>query len=304
MQIAVSSQSKHPIRLALSDIKLHHSVFALPFAVLGAFLALPGAPGWARFGGQLALVVACMVFGRTWAMLVNRIADRRFDAANPRTAKRPLASGALSPRAAVATALGSAGAFVLCCAGFLLLYDNPWPLMLSLPTLAWIALYSYTKRFTALCHVFLGGALAASPVAAAIAVNPGALADTPALWLIAGMVVCWVAGFDILYALQDIDFDRAARLRSVPAALGPTGGAWVSRGLHAGALTLLVLAGTSDARLSALYFGAVALVALLLIAEHAVLIRRGLAGLPMAFFTINGVVSVVLGALGAIDTLT
>src|SRR5690606_37906682 len=99
-------------------------------------------------------------------------------------------------------------------------FDNPWPLVLSVPTLAWIAFYSFTKRFTALCHVFLGGALAASPLAAAIAVEPGALATTPALWLLAAMVLLWVAGFDIAYALQDIDFDRATGLRSVPARLG------------------------------------------------------------------------------------
>lgn len=297
-------QSIHSsITLALRDIKLHHSVFALPFALLGAFLALPAIPLWSRFAGQIALVVACMVFARTWAMLVNRIADRSIDADNPRTARRPLASGALTLRAASTTAAFSAGAFLLCCGGFLLFFDNPWPLILGLPTLLWIAFYSFTKRFTALCHVFLGGALAASPIAAAIAIDPNTLAHTPAIWLLAGMVLCWVAGFDILYALQDLDFDRRTSLHSVPAALGPGGAAWVSRALHLAAIALLFLAATSDNRLGPAFLTACALVAVLLIIEHAIVIKLGLAGLPMAFFTINGFVSLLLGAVGSIDTI-
>ncbi len=295
--------SPHPITLALSDIKLHHSVFALPFAVLAAFMALPANPDWGRFTAQLALIVACMVFARTWAMLVNRIADRRIDKDNPRTARRPLASGALSLRAASMTASISAIAFVLCCAGFLLFFDNPWPLALSLPTLAWIAFYSFTKRFTALCHIFLGGALAASPLAAAIAIDPTALSSTPSIWFLAAMVLCWVAGFDILYALQDLDFDRKTKLHSIPAALGAKGAAWVSRTLHLIAIVMLTLAAFNDERLGVMFLAAAAVCAALLITEHAILIKRGLAGLPMAFFTINGVVSLILGAAGSIDTL-
>ncbi|MCB9838395.1 MAG: 4-hydroxybenzoate octaprenyltransferase [Phycisphaeraceae bacterium] len=291
------------VLLALGDIKLHHSVFALPFAVLAAFLALPAEPDWRRFAGQLALVVACMVFARTWAMLVNRIADREIDADNPRTARRALARGDLSPRAAITVALACAAAFLLCCAGFLLFFDNPWPLILGLPTLLWIAFYSFTKRFTALCHVFLGGALAASPVAATIAVNPAALAHTPAIWLVAAMVCCWVAGFDVLYALQDLDFDRSAKLHSIPAALGANGAAWTSRVLHAIAVALLVAALLNEPRFGAIFASAVALVVILIITEHAIIIRRGLAGLPMAFFTINGIVSLILGAAGAIDAI-
>ena len=308
MTRAATTQAPDPavrssVRLALNDIKLHHSVFALPFAVLAAFMALPADPDWRRFASQLTLIVVCMVFARTWAMLVNRIADRRIDAGNPRTAKRPLASGALSLRAASITALISAIAFILCCACFLLFFDNPWPLALSLPTLAWIAFYSFTKRFTALCHVFLGGALAASPIAAAIAIDPAALSTTPSIWFLAGMVLCWVAGFDILYALQDLDYDRQTKLHSIPAALGANGAAWVSRSLHVVAITMLALAALYDDRLGALFLIAAAVCALLLIYEHAILIKRGLAGLPMAFFTINGIVSLILGAAGSIDTL-
>ena len=291
------------LHLALSDIKLHHSVFALPFAVLAAFLALPADPDWGRFAGQLALIVVCMVFARTWAMLVNRIADRRIDAENPRTARRPLASGALSLRAATITTAISAGAFLLSCAAFLLFFDNPWPLYLALPTLLWIAFYSFTKRFTALCHVFLGGALAASPIAAAIAIDPASLAHTPSIWLLASMVLCWVAGFDILYALQDIDYDRSTSLHSIPAALGPKGAAWTSRALHTTAIALLIFAVITDDRLGVLFLAAATICALLLILEHIILIKRGLAGLPMAFFTINGVVSLILGAIGSLDAI-
>ncbi|MFM9996426.1 MAG: 4-hydroxybenzoate octaprenyltransferase [Phycisphaerales bacterium] len=293
------------LRLAAADIKLAHSVFALPFAVLAAFLArAPGAP-WGRFAGQLALIVACMVAARTWAMLVNRLADRAFDAANTRTAHRTFASGQLSPARGWAFAFAAASLFVGATALFLAIFDNPWPLILSVPALAWIAFYSYTKRFTPLCHLILGGALAASPVAAAVAVDPASLSAAPAVWFIAGMVLVWVAGFDVIYALQDRAFDRSAGLRSIPATLGVAGTVWVSRGLHAAAVALLVLALRSDARLGVLFAVGIGLVAALLVLEHAALVRgrREGAGLHPAFFTINGVVSCTLGALGAADLL-
>lgn len=296
------------VRLAMADIKLAHSVFALPFAVLAAFLARPADPArpgatWDSFALQLGLIVVCMVLARTWAMLVNRLADRGIDAANPRTARRVVASGRLGARDAWVIALGCAGLFVGVCGLFWLMQGNGWPLALSVPVLAWIAFYSFTKRFTLLCHVFLGGALAASPVAAAIAVNPGALGTVMAIWFLAGMVVCWVAGFDVIYALQDTEFDRSVGLHSVPSKLGPERAIWVSRALHAAAFALLVLAGRSDARFGPVFWGAIALVGLLLVVEHAILAKRGKAGLEMAFFTINGIVSCVLGAAGVADVL-
>jgi 4-hydroxybenzoate polyprenyltransferase len=289
-------------RLIAADIKLAHSVFAMPFAFLGAFLARRNGspPAW-TFLGQLALVVACMVAARTWAMLFNRLADRRMDAANPRTARRALASGRLSVRQGWAAALLAAAVFVGATAGFWFLFANPWPLLLSVPVLAWIAFYSLTKRFTALCHIFLGGALAASPLAACIAINPQALTSTPAVWALAGMVVLWVAGFDVIYALQDVEFDRSNGLHSIPAFLGPTGAIWLSRALHAAAFGMLLLAARSDPRLSWTFLAGVAAVGLLLIAEHLVLAKRGKAGLDMAFFTLNGVVSCVLGIAGCLD---
>jgi 4-hydroxybenzoate polyprenyltransferase len=184
-----------------------------------------------------------------------------------------------------------------------LLFDNRWPIMLSLPVLAWIALYSFTKRFTALCHLFLGGALAISPLAAAIAVRPEALADTPALHWLAAMVLVWVAGFDIIYALQDIDTDKRQSLHSIPSRLGVPAAMTIARIFHVFAMAALIIAGLSDARLNLIFAIGVAIVGLLLITEHAILARRGKAGLNMAFFTINGIVSCVLGAAGVVDVV-
>lgn len=300
------------IAVAAGDIKLAHSVFALPFAVLAAFVAgpgaadpgeaVPGATDWARFAGQLGLIVVCMVFARTWAMLVNRLADRGLDAANPRTAHRAFAAGALSSRDGLVMLTGSAAGFVVACALFGVLWGNWWPAWGATPVLAWIALYSFTKRFTALCHVFLGGALATSPVAAAVAVDPASL-GSPTIWLLAAMVLLWVAGFDVIYALQDLDHDRSARLHSIPAKLGAGGAIWVSRGLHAACFVALLGTWLSHGGLGALFGVGVALTGALLVSEHAVLVRRGKAGLNLAFFTLNGLISIVLGLSGVIELI-
>lgn len=302
---AIDSPMLAAARLIATDIKLSHSIFALPFAVLASFLAATSLDGatWPPFLGKLALVVVCMVLARTWAMLFNRLADRRFDAGNPRTARRVFASGALDARTGWAVALGCAVAFVGATSLFRVLFGNPWPLWLSVPVLAWIAFYSLTKRFTALCHVFLGGALAASPVAAAIAIDPSYLGASWTVWWLAAFVLCWVAGFDVIYALADQAFDRGAGLSSIPARLGTRGALWVSRGLHVGGYACLVMAARSEPRFSWIFAGAVALVGGLLALEHAIVAKRGEAGLDMAFFTVNGVVSCVLGLLGVADTL-
>jgi 4-hydroxybenzoate polyprenyltransferase len=303
------------LRLAAADIKLAHSVFALPFAILGAFLARPTSMPWRDFLLALGLVVACMVSARTFAMLVNRLADRRFDAANARTARRAFASGNLSAGFGRTATGASAAVFILCTAAYWATLGNPWPLLLSVPVLGWLGAYSYTKRFTWLCHAWLGLSLALSPLAAAIAVHPaslglpGALSSdfqvpkTPAIFWLSGMVACWVAGFDIIYALQDIDFDRSVGLRSVPSRLGWKGAAWVSRGLHAGALTCLVIAWVTEQRLGWFFGAGVAVVGGLLVAEHVVLAIAGKRGLPVAFFTLNGVISCLLGVLGVAELL-
>jgi len=293
--------------LALGDIKLAHSVFALPFAVLGAALVAPRAGDgtilWDKLAIMLILVVACMVVARTWAMLVNRVADARLDAANPRTKGRLLARGDLSRRDAAPILAVCAAAFVALTGVFGAAFGNWWPVALSVPVLAWIGFYSFTKRFTFLCHLFLGGALAASPIAAAIAVDPHALRHTPGVFWIAAMVLCWVAGFDVIYALQDMDHDADAGLHSIPARFGWRGAALASRALHLAAVIALALAWAVSPRLGTIFGAGVALTAALLVCEHAVLARRGAKGIPTAFFTLNGVISLVLGTLGTLDAL-
>lgn len=293
----------HKARLVGADIKLAHSVFALPFAILAAVMARPASESVATTAGKLSLVIVCMFLARTWAMLVNRLADRRYDAANPRTSRRALAAGRLAPRDALAFALAGAGLFVGTTSIFWFAYANPWPPILALPVLLWIAFYSFTKRFTAWCHVILGGALAASPIAAAIAMDPSSLGAMPALWWLAGMVVLWVGGFDVIYALQDVDFDRTTGLHSIPARLGPERAIWVSRAMHAGAAACLVAAALADNRFGIIFPIGVGMVLALLVAEHVILARRGKAGLEMAFFTLNGIVSCLLGAAGILDLL-
>ncbi len=302
------------VLIAMGDIKLAHSVFALPFAVLGAFLVIPRHGGgrsaprtviWENFSLMLVLIVICMVFARSWAMLVNRIADAKIDAANPRTARRAFASGRLSIRDGYLMLALNALGFIGSCALFIVVAQNWYPLILSVPVLVWIGFYSFTKRFTWLCHVFLGGALAASPIAAAIAVNPDALfgLDSPGVFWIAGMVACWVAGFDIIYALQDLDYDQEVGLSSIPSRFGWKKAAWLSRLLHVLALGCLLMAWRSEPKLGVFFAGAIFIVAGLLFHEHRILAKRGKAGIPMAFFTLNGIVSVVLGIVGCIDLL-
>lgn len=297
----------HAAALLARDIKLAHSVFALPFAVLAAFMVAPrattGEIDWRAMAGGLALVLVCMVAARTWAMVVNRLADRAIDAANPRTMGRAFASGALPPAAGWTALAASAALFLAACALFGVFFGNWWPAILGAPVLAWIAFYSFTKRFTWLCHAFLGGALAASPLAAAIALGGIDALANPALWLLAGMVLLWVAGFDAIYALQDLDFDRKAGLSSIPARFGWRRANALSRLMHAGAVACLVGAWFVGPAFGPVFALGVLAAAALLVYEHVVLARRGAAGIPMAFFTVNGMVSVLLGVAGVLDIL-
>jgi 4-hydroxybenzoate polyprenyltransferase len=293
--------------LIARDIKLSHSVFALPFALLGAFLARGPGVGWSEFGASLVLVVGCMVSARTWAMVVNRLLDRDVDARNPRTAGRVFASGRVRAWVGWAWAWASAAVFISLCAVFLWM-GNPWPLVFSVPVLIWIGAYSLTKRFTWGCHLWLGASLAATPIAAGVAVDPssvglGGEAVTWTIYWLSGMVLAWVAGFDVIYALADEVFDRSEGLSSVPARLGWSGAMWVSRGLHAGAGLLLLGAWWWDDRLGWLFLGGVLATWLLLVWEHVVVSRLGRGGIPVAFFTVNGVVSCVLGGAGIADVL-
>jgi 4-hydroxybenzoate polyprenyltransferase len=293
-------------RVIAADIKLAHSVFALPFALLASFMAAAAPDGqvaWTRLAGQLALVASAMVLARTAAMLANRLLDRHIDARNPRTAQRALPSGRLGPSTARAALLVSAILFLVVCAAFGVLFGNWWPAALGLPVLAWICAYALLKRFTALCHLYLGSSLALSPLAAALAIHPPALATQPALSLLSSMVLCWVAGFDIIYALQDLEVDRAQGLHSIPVLLGPGLALAASRLLHALAVLCLIGVAWSDPRLGALFSAAVVAVVALLGYEHATVRAWGEGRAAARVFMVNGIISCLVGALGAVDVL-
>ncbi len=196
----------------LGMIKFSHTLFALPFALLGAALASHGPRGWTFRPLDWVAILLCMATARSAAMAFNRLADRRLDAANPRTAARHLPAGRLSVRAvAVFTVVCS---LLFLASTLLFLPRNPWPALCGPPVLLWLLGYSYSKRFTSLSHFWLGASLALAPLAAWVAIR-GELAWPP-FWLSAA-VLFWVAGFDMLYACQDFDFDRAAGLHSIPA---------------------------------------------------------------------------------------
>jgi len=280
----------------LELIKFEHSVFALPFALMATFMAAGGWPG----GGKLALIVACMVLARTAAMTYNRIADAKLDAANPRTAGRAIPSGRISVRAAWALLAVSAAGFMATCGLFYVFYDNAWPVILGGPLLAYLCVYSVTKRFTIFSHFWLGSALGLSPVGAWIAIDPATLGWAAAVLCLA--VTCWTAGFDILYACQDVDFDRRTGLYSVAAKLGIAKALWVARVGHAGTVGCLMLLGRFAA-LGWLYFAAVGVVAGLLIIEHALVRPTDLSKVNVAFFTVNGCVSILLALATIVDIL-
>jgi len=284
------------------DIKLAHSVFALPFALLAMFLASADDGGRLPRWGEAGLIVLCMVFARTFAMAVNRWADAVIDAKNPRTAGRAIPAGRLSRAFVLGVAVACGALFWLAAAGFAVFFDNTWPALLAPVVLALVGGYSFAKRFTWLSHVFLGAALAASPLAAAIAIHPPFLAR-PDVFLLAGMVLCWVAGFDVIYALQDVEVDREHGLHSMPAKLGVEPALWISRGLHVLALVSLGTLAVLSPNLHHLFNFAVAATAALLIIEHGLIIKSPRHHLNTAFFTVNGVISLLLGAAGIVDVV-
>lgn len=272
-------------------IKLSHSVFALPFALLSLLVATGGEPA----PRTLALVCAAVVTARTAAMAFNRWADRGLDADNPRTAGREIPAGKVSPAAALSLALGAGAAFLFVCA---LLSSACF--YLGLPTLLWLYGYSYAKRFSSLCHVWLGVALGVSPFAAWFAVD-GAFSGRLYAPLVLGLAVAaWVAGFDVLYACQDEEFDRQRGLRSLPVALGRRGAMWVSRALHGAALAGFVGFGLMTP-LGVGYTAGVLLAAGLLVWQHRLLRPDDLSRIQAAFFTANGTLAVVVFAAGCLD---
>jgi 4-hydroxybenzoate polyprenyltransferase len=272
-------------------IKFSHTLFAMPFALAAAAIA---ARGHGLSIGRIAGIVIAMAGARTAAMGFNRIADRHIDAKNPRTANRELPSGAISLRAAWALTLIAAAVFVAAAAAL-------GPLCLALSPVALIFLfgYSFTKRFTSLCHLFLGLAIASGPGGAWIAVR-GDFGWIPGLLMIA--VGSWIAGFDVLYALADRDFDRATGLHSIPARFGVAGSLAISAVLHA--ITVAALTALAPvAGLGAPYLIGVAVVIALLAYEHAILRPNDLSRLDVAFFTLNGYVSIAFFAATLVDVL-
>jgi 4-hydroxybenzoate polyprenyltransferase len=267
----------------LEMIKFEHSVFALPFALVGALLAARdggASPGWK----PLLWIVVAMVGARSAAMTVNRIVDRQFDARNPRTASRALPAGQLSVGFAwTFTAIASA---VLVIAAWQL---NPLALKLSPLALAILFFYSYTKRFTAWSHFVLGFCLGMSPAAAWIAIR-GSL-DARVLILCAA-VTLWVGGFDVLYACQDVDFDRSAGLYSIPKKFGVAGALAIARLMHIVMVALLVWLALSF-RLPWPAWVGIAVVAGLLIYEHSLVKATDLSKINAAFFTVNGYISLL-----------
>ena len=292
------SRSHSPLSLRpyFSLVKFSHTIFALPFALLGFFLGTLDAQngfGWDR----LLLVLGCMVFARSAAMGFNRWLDRDIDLKNPRTAVREIPAGAISPRAALVFVVVNSLLFVVCAALL-----NPLCGWLAPVALLVILGYSYTKRFTFLCHFVLGLGLALAPVGAYLAVT-AQWALLPVLF--GGVVLLWVSGFDILYALQDETFDREEQLFSIPVRLGRVRALRLSRFLHVLCAGLLLLAVWWQITYYPVFGGltllATALFLGLLVYQHTLVSATDLSRINLAFFTTNGVASVLFGLLIIVD---
>lgn len=270
------------LNTTLGMIKFEHTLFALPFAFLGAVLAAEGLPEWR----QILWITAAMVGARSAAMTFNRIVDRDIDAANPRTANRELPSGELTVGFAWTFFLASVALF------FFASYSLNW-LTLALSPVALISIlgYSYAKRFTAFAHLLLGWALAISPTAAWIAVR-GSL-DSGIPLLLSLFVLMWTAGFDVLYACQDYEFDKQSGLRSIPARFGIKNSLRIARLFHAQAFIVLLLLYLVT-ELGWLALGGILAVAMLMIYQHTLIKPNDLSRMNAAFFTTNAFVSVIL----------
>lgn len=285
-----------------SSVFIHdaHISFGGARVELGDLEATKFAVRWQELIG----ILLCMVFARSAAMAFNRLADRRLDASNPRTAGRHLPAGILSVGQVTAFALASSAAFV---ASTLLFLPNRLPLYLALPVLAFLLGYSYAKRFTSLAHFWLGAALAMSPVAAWIAIRGEAVMARPAdvlpALVLGGAVWAWVAGFDIIYACQDFEYDRGAGLHSLPVRLGVAGALRLAAACHFVTIVLLAVLPLVYPPLSWIYGAGVAAVAVLLAYEHALVRPDDLARVNTAFFNVNAVISLGLLAVGTVDLM-
>jgi 4-hydroxybenzoate polyprenyltransferase len=279
------------LNLFLSLIRFSHTIFALPFALSSAALA------W-KSGGHFSWldllgILLCMVFARSAAMALNRLADRKIDAANPRTAMRHLPAGLLTPQAVLFFFLVCSILFVASTAIFIIASDNFWPIYLSIPVLAFVCAYSFTKRFTYLSHFWLGASLMLGPIGAWIAIL--GLTDMAIPTVLGLAVLFWVAGFDIFYACQDYDFDRQAKLRSVPAQFGIPGSLRIALICHFLMVALLFgLYWIAKPLLGPIYLIGISAVALLLLYEHWLIRPDDLSRVNKAFFQVNGIISIGL----------
>ncbi|MDA8163878.1 MAG: putative 4-hydroxybenzoate polyprenyltransferase [Desulfobacteraceae bacterium] len=271
------------IKILLEMIKFEHTIFALPFALTGAFLAARGVPPAGVFGW----VLLAMVGARTAAMGFNRIADRELDRRNPRTAGRALATGDVKMAEAWIMVLVASLLFFFACANL-----NRLTLLLSPFALGLTFFYSLTKRFTSLCHLVLGLALAFSPLGGYVAVR-GILAGFP--WALSAAVLFWVAGFDTIYACLDADFDRQAGLYSLPARIGRENAFRLAVAFHVSAFLLFLATGLA-AGLNLFFYGGLALTAAALFYQHIVVNPRDLSRIQLSFFTLNGLIALTIFA--------
>jgi 4-hydroxybenzoate polyprenyltransferase len=271
-------------------VKIEHSVFALPFAYIGVVLAAGGWPGLRVF----VFLTLAMVAVRSFSMAINRLADASFDRANSRTQDRPLVTGEMTMGQGWTLCAAAAAVFVLACAGL-----NSLCLALSPVALLWAGLYSWSKRFTWLTHFWLGSVLGLAPIGGWLAHDP--VFTLPAVLFALG-VTCWVAGFDILYACQDTEFDRQSGLNSIPACFGITAALGFSTLSHLMAALFFLLAGWS-AGLGAVYFVFWAVISAVLIWEHTLVSADDLSRVNMAFFTLNGLIAVILCLGVMVDVL-
>lgn len=286
----------------LSLIKFSHTIFAMPFAMIGFFLAATGSTGYFGLLTQdyrlvilkFLLVIACMVFARSAAMAFNRYLDRQFDAKNPRTAIREIPAGIISADRALWFTIANAVLFIAAT-----YFINPLCFYLSPVALMVVLGYSYTKRFTALCHLVLGLGLSLAPIGAYLAVT-GYFDWLPVLFSFA--VIFWVSGFDIIYALQDEEFDRSNQLHSIPAALGKKKALRVSELLHLLSTTSVVLAGL-EGHFGAWYWIGVLVFTGMLVYQHSIVKPNDLSRVNLAFMTANGIASVVFALFVIADLL-
>lgn len=271
------------IKNYLSLIKFSHTVFALPFAMIGFTMAVVY-EGHSFEWSLFAKVLLCMVFARTAAMAFNRYLDRQFDAKNPRTAKREIPAGIIKPQHALAFTIVNCILFIITT-----YFINTTVLYLSFVALFVILFYSYTKRFTALCHIVLGVGLSLSPIGSYLAVT-GVFKLLPVLFSL--IVLTWVSGFDIIYALQDEDFDKSQKLHSIPAALGTKGALNVSNILHICSAIFVIAAGVVGEFNFVYWIGAAVFIGLLTY-QHILVKPNDLSKVGIAFANTNGIASII-----------